>query len=418
MTEARSDEGTDRASSTISGWATPSGRRPKFRRRIQTLIAVASLVLFLTASSMAAATSATWSESGYNPGHAGYNPLETTISLTNVHSLSVSFSVPTPTHVTSQILVADGKAVFASGSSLYAIDAISGASVWGGAPTCDGSDPGAPVIQSGIVWVGDPGGYVTGVSLASGAQIACRYLGGSVGKVVGANGVVFAQTLQGNVAALNATTGAVQWMKVGILPLAEYYGAQPALASGIVYAVAGHRFVALRASTGALVYSRKLGFPAYSQPVAAVGKVYIEDSVGDYLVALNATTGRVVWKFSEPGVMAFSVAGGVVYVANEDEAPGLYAVKATTGHMIWQSILSNEFFSQPTVANAVVYVNYEGELDAIDAKTGETVAAFSPSGGYYDEGIATAPTVVNGTVYETVRSGDYAGPGAVVALRP
>lgn len=394
-------------------------------RRLSLLILLC-LAMAMVASA-ASAQGATWSENGYNPGHSGYNPLETTIATTNAQSLSVTFSSSTSSRPTSQLLVADQKVIFTAGSFVYAIDANSGVSRWGGKPTCDGADSGAPIVQSGIVWFGDAAGYVTGISLANGAQVGCRFLGGAVGDLTGANGVIFAHTSAGDVIALHATTGALKWARRALLPAAAS-PSQVALDSGIVYAIASNRFVALKAANGAVLHSKDLGFTTTTlHPVAAGGKVYILGADADDLIALNVTTGRIAWTFPKLGADGFAVAGNVVYVANEDPQFGLFAVNASTGHMIWRANLEDELFSQPTVANGVVYINSDnaavggggpGEFAAVDAKTGVIVGGSAPTNGYYDSLIA--PTVVNGTLYEPVVTDyrDPTAPGAIVALRP
>ena len=380
------------------------------RFKIVVAMSVALMVLF-TASSQAA-TAVDWSESGFNPGHTGYNVLESTITLAN--ALQLSFTAPTPAPVSSQVLVAGGLVLFVSQSWLYAIDADTGDPVWGPASACGAGTPGAPAIQSGHIWVGDSTGYLSEFSLTTGDPLGCRYLGSGIRGVTGSNGTVFTHTSAGDVVAVNASTGAVKWWKRAILPVTES-PAVPALESSIVYTIAGKKIVALKASSGALVYSKSLGFAASGDPVASGGRVYFLNF--DQLVAVKEATGHLSWTFAPLGPDGYAVAGNVVYVASEDPRFGLFAVDAATGRQIWRSNLEYELFAQPTVANGAIYMTAEdGEIHVIDPASGIVKTTFSPPSGYWFDG-AIAVTVVNGTVYQPIVQTSYRGPGAVLAFR-
>src|SRR5215467_11279779 len=123
------------------------------------------------------------------------------------------------------------------------------------------------------------------------------------------DGVVYIQDLQANVYALDLATGKLRW---------EYQvntqvpgGPGPdgvAVADGRVYGDGPHTAFALSAATGKPVWVDSdlltSGQGAFDiQPQAVSGRVYLASSLGigaggGVLLALNAATGKVIWKFN------------------------------------------------------------------------------------------------------------------------
>jgi alcohol dehydrogenase (cytochrome c) len=123
------------------------------------------------------------------------------------------------------------------------------------------------------------------------------------------DGVVYIQDMQANVYALDLATGRLRWEYHVNTP--ELGGPGPdgvAVADGRVYGDAPHAAFALSAATGKPVWvDRHLltsGQGAFSiQPQAAGGRVYLASSLGNgpgggILLALNAATGKLIWKFN------------------------------------------------------------------------------------------------------------------------
>ena len=99
--------------------------------------------------------------------------------------------------------------------------------------------------------------------------------------------------------------------------------------------------------TASTVHKLKLkwSFPTVSfessSPAVQGGVVYIgSPNTQGYLFALNAHTGKQVWRhfISAKGVDSSpAVANGVVYVGSENNKPGVLALRASTGKKIWGS---------------------------------------------------------------------------------
>ena len=89
--------------------------------------------------------------------------------------------------------------------------------------------------------------------------------------------------------------------------------------------------------------------------------------------ALNASTGmvgfnlelhnNVVWSYATGDMIMFSsptVADGVVYVGSYNDK--VYALNATTGHLLWSYETGGPVVSSPAVKNGVVYVGSEDDM--------------------------------------------------------
>ena len=123
------------------------------------------------------------------------------------------------------------------------------------------------------------------------------------------NGVVYIQDMQANVYALDLATGKLRWeYQVNTQELGGPGPDGVAVVGGRVYGDTPHTAFALSAATGKPVWvDRSLlnsSQGAFSiQPQAVAGRVYLASSLangpgGGILLALDAATGRVIWKFN------------------------------------------------------------------------------------------------------------------------
>jgi outer membrane protein assembly factor BamB len=115
---------------------------------------------------------------------------------------------------------------------------------------------------------------------------------------------------------------------------------------------------ALNAGTGALLWMHNTGWQLDSSPAVANGVVFIggadtSSSTELTLYALNASTGALLWSNTiGPNNGAVAVANGVVYVGG---CEGLCALNASTGAQLWSTNTTAASLSSPAVANGVVY---------------------------------------------------------------
>jgi outer membrane protein assembly factor BamB len=106
-------------------------------------------------------------------------------------------------------------------------------------------------------------------------------------------------------------------------------------------------------------------------PRVGNGVVYV-GSADKNVYALKASTGAKLWSFTTGSFVTSSpaVANGVVYVLSDN----LYALKASTGALLWSYPVSGStdlccLSSSPAVANGVVYVGgFDGNVYAFGLK--------------------------------------------------
>ena len=89
------------------------------------------------------------------------------------------------------------------------------------------------------------------------------------------------------------------------------------MANGVVYVGSlNHNVYALDARTGAKLWSYATGYSVQSSPAVANGVVYVGSADGN-VYALNASTGAKLWSYAAGNYAVYSspaVANGVVYV--------------------------------------------------------------------------------------------------------
>jgi len=214
------------------------------------------------------------------------------------------------------------------------------------------------------------------------------------------NGVVYAGSYH-FLYALNATTGTKLWSYN--ISDTDAVSSSPAVANGVVYfTTARGSLTALNAGTGAYMWSRGIG-GGLSSPAVANGVVYISAAQSLFgsdtgLFALNASTGASLWHFAIVGGTVV-VANGVVYFGSVDQ--NVYALSVSTGARLWSYNTGARVGSTPAVANGVVYIGADnGDVHALNANTGAKLWSYATGNQVY-----TSPAVGNGVVYAT--SGDH-----------
>jgi outer membrane protein assembly factor BamB len=238
------------------------------------------------------------------------------------------------------------------------------------------------------------------------------------------DGALFFGSDDGNVYAVDATTGRQRWMRRTGGPVAS----TPALADGRVYAVSyDGRLYALDERSGEVIWTFTSGgerrFEArglhgmqpraqtfadmydvfLSSPLAVDGTVYFGSGDG-HLYAVDARDGKLRWKFASGNVIHASPAhvDGTLYVGSWDGR--LYAVDARSGTQRWMfqagvdPLIHNQqgFQSSPAVVGGVVYVGCrDANLYAIDAATGREKWRFSTGLSW----VVASPAVAEGRVH-------------------
>jgi len=295
-------------------------------------------------------------------GDAAHSGVYQSSSLPTLRSVKWRFE--TKGQVISSPAIADGT-VFAGSTdgNLYAVDQASGAQRWA---------------------------FATKARIASSPAVA--------------NGVVYFGSYDGTFYALDAKTGAVKWTFAtggerrfaakrlhGSTPVAEtmpdpfdFYLSSPVVVGGFVYFGSGDGNVyALNASTGAVAWKVQTGDVVHASPAVVDGVVYV-GSWDSYLYALDARSGAQKWRFktgedpvihNQVGIQSSAaVADGVVYFGCRDSK--FYAVDAKSGQQLWAFDNKGSWvITSPAVRKGRVYfaTSDTGLLHVLDAKSGAAV---------------------------------------------
>lgn len=283
--------------------------------------------------------------------------------------------------------VADGRVYVGSWDNyFYALDAGNGELVWKFNVYRPGELYGvnvAPVVIRGRVYVGSWNGYFYCLNAENGGLIWSYSDGnGKMGHVGDsspaiADGVVYFGTEAGSgenkkdnfdytgwVYALNIENGDLIWE----FPIGDEIGSSPTVVNDRVYIGAGFMghlpgdgMWALDTRTGDLVWyfdteeaSGENWAPVISSAAVFDGKVYF-GSYDDYVYALDAENGALIWKYKANGSVRSSpaVTDNKVFIGGGTK---LYVLDANDGSLMWSWDTYYTIYSSPAVAYGKVYI--------------------------------------------------------------
>lgn len=180
----------------------------------------------------------------------------------------------------------------------------------------------------------------------------------------------------------------------------------PVLAYGRLYFGTNNgRFLAVDAETGEADWEKDFGRCTAASPAVGDGVVYQplmdpspcrehkQDAPG-FLVALDAETGRELWRF-RAGVIESSplLVDGVLYFGSWDKK--MYALDAETKRVLWTVGTGDKIKGGPAYANGTIFFgSYDDKVYAVDARTGKTRWSASGNGNFY-----ATPALAYGRVF-------------------
>jgi outer membrane protein assembly factor BamB len=183
--------------------------------------------------------------------------------------------------------------------------------------------------------------------------------------------------------------GRVRWA----VPTPAPFFAGVLIRDGVIYAPGGDGVLrALKADTGALIWSYDCGEELVTVPVLAEGRVLVA-SQSATLFAVNSADGTWVWQYRRTPPAGFILRGastplvreGVVYLGFSDGHAA--ALDAKSGGPIWDRVLSTgtqfiDVSSTPgfDASGHLIVASYKDGLFALDPKTGDTVWQSSAPG--------------------------------------
>ncbi|MGE3666298.1 MAG: PQQ-binding-like beta-propeller repeat protein, partial [Steroidobacteraceae bacterium] len=198
-----------------------------------------------------------------------------------------------------------------------------------------------------------------------------------------AEGKVFFGSGDGNVYAVDASSGVLQWK----FPMRDVVHASPAYADGTIYVGSwGGDFRAIDAATGQSKWLFQAGEdPAMHNQVGFQSSAAVVDGVvyvgcrDAHVYALDAKTGRRKWDYptSKSWVNGTpAVRDGLVYVGTSDSSRFM-ALEAKTGRLRFNFDARGYVFSSAALAGDRVYFgSHDGVLHALDAQSGRLAWEF------------------------------------------
>jgi outer membrane protein assembly factor BamB len=115
--------------------------------------------------------------------------------------------------------------------------------------------------------------------------------------------------------------------------------------------------------------SQKRYYPQTSQPVAEGNMVYV-GTHGSIFYAVDATSGRQIWKYENRGPIASTAAVTADAVIFSDLDGRLIALNKSSGTLLWKRHFNREILGQPLVMGSRVYV-LVGERDVAALNVGD-----------------------------------------------
>lgn len=238
-------------------------------------------------------------------------------------------------------------------------------------------------------------------------------------------GLVFFGSYDGSFYAVDTTTGKLKWKFQtagerrfagkhlhGSLPAGEimpdpfdFYLSSPVMWSGTVYFGSGDgNIYALQADSGALQWKFKTGDVVHASPAISESTLFV-GSWDSYFYAIDATSGKEKWRFktgddpdahNQVGIQSSAlVSGGMVYFGCRDS--NLYALETATGEKKWAYNNKGSWvIGSPTTQNGKVYftTSDSGLFHALDAKSGGEVFSLKFSWPMF-----SSPAIAGNTLY-------------------
>ncbi|MDT0619146.1 outer membrane protein assembly factor BamB [Salinisphaera sp. P385] len=260
-----------------------------------------------------------------------------------------------------------------------------------------------PVHMDGRLLVGTRDGELVALSAEDGSrQWAVTLSSELLVPPAAGNGTVVARSLDGRIVALELATGERRWTVERQVPTLTLRGGSAPLIDGdAVYAgLDSGKVLALSLSTGEQLWEQRIAAPAGRTELERVVDVDAEllladgvlyaASVGDRLVSLALSSGRVRWSRDIGSRTGLTFNPGQLFVT--DRSSHVLATNRRSGATIWNNeALAYRNLTQPVMYKSYVMVaDYEGYLHWMIPEDGTPI-------GYADvmgEPIRSAPIVV------------------------
>ncbi|MDA8585232.1 PQQ-like beta-propeller repeat protein [Rhodobacteraceae bacterium] len=372
---------------------------------------------------------ANWTHVSGNNSHRIAHPA-LGASLSQAWSVNIGPGNGRRHRLTADPVVSDGRIyTMDSQSGVAAFSTRGGTPLWARNLTPAADDPkdsssGGLAIGGGSLFATTGFGELTAMNATSGAiQWVQSFDSAASGAPTYADGVVYVVTRNSIGWALDATTGRILWQALGATsPSGINGGAAPVIAGEqVVFPLTSGQLIAANIATGdqtwaASVAGQRPGraFSRFSDlsadPVVANGAVFVGNNSGR-AGAFNAANGQRIWRVNQGAISPMAIAGGSVFLVTDENR--FMRLDAETGEPIWSSDLP--FFTNrnirrrektfvhfgPVLAGGrLILASDDGVLRQFDPVSGRLIGAVN-----LPDGAARNPVVAGGTLYIVTENG-------------
>lgn len=269
-------------------------------------------------------------------------------------------------------------------------------------------------VAHGYVLMGTARGEVVALSATDGGEVWRAEVGSEVlSTPVGGADLVFVQTIDGRLLALERADGRIRWSFDNQVPVLTLRGtASPVYRDGIVYAgFANGMVAAVRAANGEPVWQHRVMLPegrseldrmvdVDGTPVISEGILYVVAYQGR-LKALRAGDGSLLWEQEMSSYLDLAEGYGQIYAVNEDDV--VTAVDQRSAEVAWQQegLFRRRLSSPVAFSNYLVVADAEGYLHVLAQSDGRFLGRRKVDG----KGVRARPAVAGDLFYVLGNSG-------------
>ena len=266
----------------------------------------------------------------------------------------------------------------------------------------------------GYVLLGTAHGDVVALSAADGSEVWRVNVGSEVlAAPVGGRGLVFVQTIDGRLLALEREDGSVRWSFDNQVPVLTLRGtATPAYDSGVVYAgFANGMVVAIRSRNGEPIWQHRVMLPegrselermvdVDATPLLSGGVLYVVSYQGR-LKALRASDGSLLWEQEASSYLDLAEGYSQVYMVNSDDE--IVAFDQRTAQEAWRQdgLFRRQLSSPVAFSNYLVVADGEGYVHVLAQSDGRFLGRRKVDG----DGVRSRLLVADQLVYVLGNSG-------------
>ncbi|MCZ7400079.1 MAG: PQQ-binding-like beta-propeller repeat protein [Candidatus Methanoperedens sp.] len=258
-----------------------------------------------------------------------------------------------------------------------------------------GSDISAPVIDSGILFIGSDDDNLYAIDAISGKLNWKYHALGKVYTPTAKNGMVFAASFDNYIYAFDFS-GNLGWK----YNTGSSTATPPVAYNNILYGGFDRYIYSIYTINGSLKWKYTTGGRVESAPAISEGDLYA-GSNDDYIYALDARNKDLKWRYKTFASVSSSpsVVNGVVYAGSKDNS--IYAIDSSTGELKWNKKTNDWVISSAAVFENSVYIgSNDYMIYALNSDNGDVIWKFETSGL-----VDSSPIVTNDMVYAGSQDG-------------